>query len=62
MGIEFVDKTGELRTTEELEQALRAVQKEMISGGFSPMMLHYAVIMDVLKEGIVIRKHIKKGD
>lgn len=63
MTIEFVDETNKPRDVEELEQALGAIQKEMISSGFSPMMLHYAVIMDVLKEGIAIRKHIKKiGD
>ncbi len=47
---------------EELEEALHATEKEFISFNLSPMMIHYTVIIDALKELIYIRKRLKKGD
>ncbi len=56
MSVKFVDEHKNSRTTEEYEQALNAVQKEFVSASISPMMIHYVVIIDALKELIYIRK------
>ena len=56
MGLLFIETSGEPRSIEELEDALRAIQKEFISTKISPLMIYYMVIMDALKELIEIRK------
>ena len=62
MSVKFVDDSDKPRTIEELKEALSAVQKEFITASFSPVMLHYVVIMDALRELIYIREKIEKGD
>ena len=56
MGLLFIETSDEPRSKEELEEALRAVQKEFISTKISPLMIYYTVIMDALRELIEIRK------
>lgn len=51
-----------VRTAEELEEAFYAVQKEFIVASPSPLMIHYIVILDGLRELIYIRRGLEKGD
>jgi len=53
----FTDMTGELRSDEELKDALQAINKELISASMNPIMLHYPTILDALKELLERRKN-----
>lgn len=54
---EIVDISGQPRKVAELEQAYEAVKKELVyAKDFSPIFIHYTVILDALKELIAIRR------
>ncbi len=67
MSIEFKDVSGQARPLRDLEEALDAVQMEMVRGDHSamfkngmPAIMIYVVIADALKELIAIRKFLAK--
>ena len=62
MSVIFVDTTNKPRSIEEFEEALKAIQKEFLGRSVSPLLIHYVVIIDALRELIHIRKTIEKGD
>ena len=60
MALEFVDKSGEPRTDEEIREAIEAIKKDLVEGDLSPLKIHYLVIVDGLTELLSYRELIAK--
>ena len=61
MSINIVDRSGEPRSMQELELARDAVQKGLITfTNFSPLFIHFTVILDALNELIAMRKLLEQ--
>ena len=65
MSVEFEDVSGQPRPIRDIEEALAAITKEVVTnhmGRFkdgTPVVLHYIVIVDALRELIALRKLIQ---
>ncbi len=60
--MEVVDKSGQPRCDEEIEEAKKAIDKELVSGSIIiPLMIHFPAIIEALEELLLMRKIIKKG-
>jgi hypothetical protein len=51
---------NKLRRDDELIDAKHAIEKDLISGGIKPMMIHYPVIIEAISELLEYRKSIRK--
>lgn len=51
---------NKLRRDDELIEAKQAIEKDLISGGIKPMMIHYPVIIEAINELLEYRKNIRE--
>jgi hypothetical protein len=63
MTMEFIDKTGQPRPDQEIEEALHWVKKKIIRPDFSDPegTIHCITIKDALEELLKVREIIRKG-
>ena len=66
MGVEMVDKSGEMRKAEDFERARKVVEKRLVGAGGIPqdveLFMEYTTIIEGLRIAEVVSRKIGGGD
>jgi len=61
MGTEFIDNTGKPRSKKDIQEARKAIAKELINFKLPPSLLIYLpIVLNALDELLYIREQIEK--